>query len=326
MHKISVILPVYNVKNEYLEKAVNSVLAQSISDFELLIIDDGSKAETAQNIDALAAKDGRIKVFHNKNQGPGKSRNFGLSQASGEYIIFMDHDDWVEPTWLEKLYHSIVKNNSEAAFCYANEYFEDDDKYGEIAYPHFAQEVLLLDDKLRYKMANAFFPPWAKMIRTDVIEKYELRFAEDDNRFDDVLFHVFLIEYVKKVSFVDEILYHHRMFANSITCTSFNDTDMYFDVFKTMDEVIEKCERDGSSAQDILNRNINFFCSAVDVVKSRRRYVTTMRKYIKKLKLDNILRKMMIKKIKRWFFTCSSKKKVLRIFGIYLINRNKKAV
>lgn len=83
MPLITVILPVYNIKGEYLTKAVGSVLAQSFDDFELLIVDDGSRRETAAVCDELAAEDKRITVFHNVNQGPGKSRNFGLSKAQG---------------------------------------------------------------------------------------------------------------------------------------------------------------------------------------------------------------------------------------------------
>ncbi len=85
MPLITVILPVYNIKGEYLTKAVGSVLAQSFDDFELLIVDDGSRRETAAVCDELAAEDKRITVFHNVNQGPGKSRNFGLSKAQGAF-------------------------------------------------------------------------------------------------------------------------------------------------------------------------------------------------------------------------------------------------
>lgn len=325
MPEVSVILPVYNIKCEYLTKAVESVLAQSFRDFELLIIDDGSKTETAALCDELASKDNRIIVFHNPNQGPGKSRNFGLEKAQGKFLIFMDHDDWVEPTWLEKLYNSITKNNTDAAFCYASEYFENEDRYEAIGYPHFAEEVIVPDDKVRNRLGNAFFPPWAKMVRTDFVKKHNLRFAEDDNKFDDVLFHVFLNEYAEKISFVDEVLYYHRMFDNSITCTSFENTDMYFDVFKTMDDVIKKCKIDGSDPKRILDRNIAFFCTGVDLVKSKKEYARRIKKYIYDLKLNNVLRKMKIKKIKKWIFTCNVKKKVLRIFGIYLLNKDKAA-
>lgn len=325
MPKVSVILPVYNIKREYLVKAVESVLNQTFTDFELLIIDDGSKADTAALCDELASRDRRIMVFHNKNQGPGKSRNFGLDQAKGEFLIFMDHDDWVETVWLEKLYNSITKNNTDAAFCYANEYFENEDRYELIGYPHFDKEVIVPDDQIRHKLGNSFFPPWAKMVRADFVKKHGLRFAEDDNKFDDVLFHVFLNEYAQKISFVNDVLYYHRMFDNSITCTSFENTDMYFDVFKTMDDVVKKCKADGSCPKRILDRNIAFFCTGVDLVKSKKEYEKRIKKYIKELKLNNVLRKMKIKKIKNWIFTCNKKKKILRIFGICLINKQEQS-
>ena len=324
MPQISVILPVYNIKEAYLTKAVNSVLAQSFEDFELLIVDDGSNRETAAVCDALAATDKRVTVFHNFNQGPGKSRNFGLSKAQGEFVIFMDHDDWVEKDWLKKLYESIVRNQADAAFCYADEYVEEEGAFHELAAPHFGFEAVDLDDAFRDKMASVFFAPWAKLVRMEVIKKHNLAFAEDGNHFDDVLFHIFLNEYACRFAFVDEILYHHRLFANSITGSSNQNTDMYFDVFKTIESAAAKCKADGISVKRIIDRNMNFFCSANDIIKSRKEFIKRMRFYIKKFGLKDVLRKQRNRKIRHWLFTADKKKGILRICGIYLINRQKK--
>ncbi len=324
MPQISVILPVYNIKREYLTKAVESVLAQSFADFELLIVDDGSKKETADVCDELAAKDKRVTVFHNFNQGPGKSRNFGLTQAQGEFVIFMDHDDWVEKDWLKKLHQSIVKNKSDAAFCYADEYVEEEGAFHDFPAPHFDAEVFDMDDAMRNKMANVFFAPWAKLVRMEVIKKHHLMFAEDGNRFDDVLFHIFLNEYATRISFVDEILYHHRLFANSITGSSNKNTDMYFDVFKTIESAAEKCAADGLSPKRILDRNMNFFCSANDIIISRKEFIKKMHYYIKKFGLKDVLRKQRNRKIRHWLFTFDLKKGVVRILGVYLLNKPKK--
>lgn len=324
MPQISVILPVYNIKREYLTKAVESVLAQSFADFELLIVDDGSKKETADLCDELAAKDKRVTVFHNFNQGPGKSRNFGLAQAKGEFVIFMDHDDWVEKDWLKKLHHSIVKNKSDAAFCYADEYVEEDGVFQKWAAPHFDAEVFDMDDAMRNKMANVFFAPWAKLVRMEIIKKYHLMFAEDGNRFDDVLFHIFLNEYAARFSFVDEVLYHHRLFAASITGASSQNTDMYFDVFKTIESAAAKCAEEGISVKRIIDRNMNFFCSATDEIISRKEFIKKMRYYIKKFGLKDVLRKQRNRKIRHWLFTFDLKKGVIRILGIYLLNKQKK--
>ena len=101
MPKTSVIVPVYNVK-DFLEKCVNSILAQTERDFELLLIDDGSTDGSGALCDALAGKDPRIQVIHQENRGLGGARNTGIEAASGDWLLFVDSDDWIEPETLEK--------------------------------------------------------------------------------------------------------------------------------------------------------------------------------------------------------------------------------
>lgn len=247
-----------------------------------------------------------------------------MSKAQGVFAIFMDHDDWVEKDWLKKLYESIVRNDADAAFCYADEYVEEEGAFHELAAPHFGTEAIDLDDAFRDKMANVFFAPWAKLVKMEIIKRHNLAFAEDGNRFDDVLFHIFLNEYAARFSFVDEVLYHHRLFANSITGSSSQNTDMYFDVFKTIESAAAKCAADGISVKRIIDRNMNFFCSANDIIKSRKEFIGKMRFYIKKFGLKDVLRKQRNRKIRHWLFTADKKNGVLRVLGIYLMNGRKK--
>ena len=108
--KISVIVPVYNVK-EYLSRCVDSILAQTFSDFELLLIDDGSKDRSAQICGDYAIRDTRIRVFHKENGGVSSARNVGLDNAHGEYVIFSDSDDYYcMDDCLEQLYN-VARNN-----------------------------------------------------------------------------------------------------------------------------------------------------------------------------------------------------------------------
>lgn len=101
--KVSVVIPVYNVK-PYLERCVNSVLGQTYKDLEIILVDDGSKDGSRELCDQLATKDQRITVIHQKNQGLSGARNTGVRRASGEYIVFLDSDDeWLLPDGLEKL-------------------------------------------------------------------------------------------------------------------------------------------------------------------------------------------------------------------------------
>ena len=101
MPKATVIVPVYNVE-DYLEKCVNSILAQTLKDFELLLVDDGSTDGSGALCDQLAQRDPRIRVIHQENQGLGGARNTGIAQAQGEWLLLVDSDDWIEPTTLER--------------------------------------------------------------------------------------------------------------------------------------------------------------------------------------------------------------------------------
>ena len=99
---ISVIVPVYNAE-KYLHRCIDSVLAQTYKDFELLLIDDGSKDSSGTICDEYAAQDARVKVFHKENGGVSSARNVGLDHARGEWIMHLDGDDWIEHDMLERL-------------------------------------------------------------------------------------------------------------------------------------------------------------------------------------------------------------------------------
>ena len=109
--KISIIVPVYNVER-FLRKCIDCILAQTFIDFELLLINDGSKDNSGAICDEYGAKDSRIRVFHKKNGGVSSARNLGLDNAKGEWVIFMDADDfWCDNTILEQLYSNAIEYN-----------------------------------------------------------------------------------------------------------------------------------------------------------------------------------------------------------------------
>lgn len=114
--KISVIIPIYNVE-KYLYKSIESVINQTYKNLEIILIDDGSIDNSSQICDEWKKKDNRIKVIHKENGGVSSARNLGLEKATGSYIAFLDPDDYIEATMYEKLYNSILKNNSNLAMC-----------------------------------------------------------------------------------------------------------------------------------------------------------------------------------------------------------------
>ncbi len=117
MHpRISVVIPAYNMDST-VEKAVRSVLDQTYTDFELILIDDGSSDQTPQILDRLATEDARIRVIHQENKGLSESRNIGVANARGKYLSWLDADDWMEKDALEKLMHAIDASGAAIAHC-----------------------------------------------------------------------------------------------------------------------------------------------------------------------------------------------------------------
>ena len=113
---ISVIVPVYNVEL-YLEKCLDSILAQTYSDLEVLVIDDGSTDRCGEVCDRFAEQDHRIKEFHTENHGLSAARNLGLDQMQGKYVGFVDNDDWIEPDMYEMLFNIAEQTNADIVTC-----------------------------------------------------------------------------------------------------------------------------------------------------------------------------------------------------------------
>lgn len=114
--KISVIVPIYNTE-KYLHRCIDSILVQSFTDFELLLIDDGSKDDSGTICDRYIKQDSWVKVIHKTNTGVSDTRNVGLDKAVGEYALFVDRDDWIAPDMLEVLYSAAILESADIVSC-----------------------------------------------------------------------------------------------------------------------------------------------------------------------------------------------------------------
>ena len=112
--KISIIIPVYRVET-YLPKCIESILVQTYKNLEIILVDDGSPDRCGKICDEYQKKDGRIRVIHKKNEGVARARNDGLDCATGDYISFIDSDDWIAPDAYEKLYRGLQENGADCA-------------------------------------------------------------------------------------------------------------------------------------------------------------------------------------------------------------------
>ena len=187
---VSVIVPIYNVES-YLSQCLDSILKQSFVDFEVIMVDDGSKDKSGVICDEYAAKDSRINVFHQSNQGVSKARNVALNHAKGEYVIFMDADDyWYVDNCLETLLATAIRTNADIV---RGEYKKVTEK-GEDLYwheinskrKHCANETLSSAFFLRNVIQGEFFL-WLFLIRRDIIQ--DIRFCESRIFLEDMDFY-----------------------------------------------------------------------------------------------------------------------------------------
>ena len=200
---ISVITPIYNAE-KYIERCVNSVTVQTYTNLEIILVDDGSKDKSGVICDKLAAADKRIKVIHKKNEGVSKARNKAIDTCTGDYVLFVDADDWLENNMIEMLYTAINEENYDIAVCGYNNYYENTNEYKEIYLEEYKEEtfnVLISDDSKKY---GGF--PWNKLIKRGVIRH---KFNENIHYYENLLF--FLENCTDKLRYtvVSEPLYNY---------------------------------------------------------------------------------------------------------------------
>lgn len=145
---ISVIVPIYNIK-EYLERCIDSILAQTYQNIEVLMVDDGSTDGTSELVDEIALKDFRIRVFHKENGGSSSARNLAMREAKGQYFSFIDSDDYIEPDMMEKLYQAIQTSGMPIAQGAREEIDEQGNILPDICIPPEKETVYASKDFMR---------------------------------------------------------------------------------------------------------------------------------------------------------------------------------
>lgn len=218
---ISVIVPIYKVER-YLNKCVDSILNQTFTDFELILVDDGSPDNCGRICDEYAEKDNRIHVIHKENGGLSDARNAGLNYATGEYIVFVDSDDFIEPDLLEKAYSTIVKGYDIVSFGF--NVIGVDGSISAIIHPEVGKELRFekqadyLEFILKIFMNwRVGWEAWSRIYRRDIIEKYELRFEDNSRIFaEDMYFNFCYIVHTKTMYAMKDCLYNYLRRNDSI--------------------------------------------------------------------------------------------------------------
>ena len=226
---ISVIVPVYNVER-YLEKCVNSIVNQTYKNLEIILVNDGATDSSGDLCDKLAMIDNRIKVYHKENGGLSDARNYGVERATGEYVGFVDSDDYIDAEMYEKLYEAIKKENVDVAECSLKviypgkiELFTDEKYYKVLGKTEYLEEYLTIK--------KIFGSVWTKLIKSDVAKK--LVFPKG-KLYEDTYYAYDLINIANSFVLIDSPSYNYLMRENSITNSKFNPR--IFDLI----EIVEK--------------------------------------------------------------------------------------
>lgn len=210
--KVSVIVPAYNAENT-LARCLDSLLSQTYSNKEILVVDDGSTDRTASICDTYALNNSCIKVLHQLNSGVSIARNAALDIASGEYIVFVDSDDAVAPQYIDELMRWKVYDYVTAGYrwqapdmtWYLREFAEDD-----------VSQQMLKSFPSKYMGKYYFGSPWATLMKKALIDKGNLRFDADIHSGEDTLFIFKYLRYASTVKIVPMCGYHYYFYSNSL--------------------------------------------------------------------------------------------------------------
>ena len=246
MPTISVIVPVYKAE-AFLRKCTDSILHQTFTDLELILVEDGSPDGSGALCDAIAAEDSRVRAFHQANDGVSSARNLGLREARGTYIAFADSDDWMEPTMLETLYQSLVSAGADSAGCAHLGVTPDGHSWTEAAvlpagvYDRAAilEGIVypLTGDRIGARVVNGFI--WRYLYSASVIREAGITF--DGAYLEDELL---LLEYfchAKRLAMTDKPLYNYLQNPSSVTHKYMKDyLDTFFRFLEKKEALVER--------------------------------------------------------------------------------------
>ena len=235
---ISVIVPVYNVA-QYLEKSIASIQQQTYQNLEIILVDDGATDESGRLCEQIAEQDERVLVYHKENEGLSQARNDGLKQAHGDYVIFIDSDDYIHPEMIASLYQQLVKEDADVSSCgvmnvYANSespQTENQDDYFICDTEIFLREYLI-GEKIPGTICN-------KLIKKEIAA--QLTFPKG-LIYEDAYYHFDLIKVAKKYVVNTKPYYYYFHRGDSITTKPYTEKDLaYIDIYqKFYTEVVKE--------------------------------------------------------------------------------------
>jgi glycosyltransferase involved in cell wall biosynthesis len=270
--KLSIIVPVYNMQ-KYLRRCLESLTNQTLTDIEIIIVNDGSLDQSAAIISEFEQRDYRIKTIHKNNEGVSKARNTGIQAATGNYIGFVDPDDWVDLNMYKNLYQEAIEKNADIVMC---SYIRESDKFSIEKKFSLPEKVFFDNDTVHSKvlrrlvgpiskeiaapeMLDAWGTVWSKIYRTKIIKEKNITFTDlkEIGTNEDSLFNIKAIYFANTFLFINFPFYHYWK-TNSASVTSIYKPNLLHQWFKLYDYIEEFIEEKkmGEEFKKALNNRI----------------------------------------------------------------------
>ncbi|WP_051199903.1 glycosyltransferase [Butyrivibrio sp. FCS006] len=237
---VSIVVPIYNVEN-FLEKCLTSIAGQSYRNIEVIMVDDGSKDNSADIAKKFAVNDDRFKYYHQENAGLSAARNTGINNATGEYISFIDSDDWIDSDFVKKLMEAIIAHNADLAVC---GYYKEEDKIEAIGY----DSEMILSRTAAMSVFEVIFPKeyslmviaCNKLFKKSIFDN--VKFKEGRIHEDEYTMHR-IIDASSIVVTIPDVLYHYMIRANSITGANNIEDLRHFDIIDAHRDRVKCCRQ-----------------------------------------------------------------------------------
>lgn len=226
---VSIIVPIYRTE-KYLKRCVDSILSQTLTDIEVILVDDDSPDNCPKICDEYAHSDSRIKVIHKRNDGVSAARNAGIDAASGKYIGFVDSDDYVEPDMFECLAEHSEKTGCGVSVASFYETYQGGETH-ERTVPNKLARIAEMSDFDELIQCEVGCYVWNKLFRTAIIRGNSVCFQEGVQLIEDALFYLDYIKFADSVCFIGKPVYHYMRNGNSICATYQHNA---FELHKTL--------------------------------------------------------------------------------------------
>lgn len=296
--KVSLIIPVYKMEH-YISYTLDSILNQTFSNFEVIVVDDGSPDDSGNIADEYSKKDNRIKVIHQKNKGAGPARNKGIDLAKGEYLMFPDADDILEPTMIERMIRGLEDKNVDVIMCSTSDMIQKSN--GEIEKINYPRNEIYLTNKeeLRDKYIDLYIDSLShgtntKMYKSSIVDTYNIRFP-DLRRSQDIIFNNRYFDKAASFLLISDVLYNYRVSEHNVFVSKLpnNIFDIIIELNNDITKLLKKWNKYDKNTENrlaiklLLNLAVYIPC----VNKKNVGSLVKRKKYIKKVLIRNEIQK-----------------------------------